>query len=496
MQCRTLLLLPALLLALGLGACGGGGSEPDGCEAPGVLRALAIAGTAAAGTAGDFELFPTDVPMDVAAGGWTVFVAPTTDPAKSRCLYVALPDSSLRIVWAAGDAVPDADGGVVADVLAVWVSASGRILAYVTITGDGGGRTFGLLSARVAGGVVVDRHDVIYETRSMVTTGLTGTLTSIATRLTLLVEDGRVFFVGGTSSGDEGLFCVAADGTSLTLLAGTGTALPAGHTVDTIEAMGVEAAGTLYAFIAGRSDPWATRGLYVGQVGSAVFSTLIEDGDPMSDGVVADLPSSQPLAVDVLGRVLFKAVSTFFEDHLCVAMAGAAPSFIVVEGEEDTWTEGVFGDLNWLHNQRGVTVPMLKAGVGPNPHGITFALYGVFDLLQPPSLAMFNGRDVPGDLGGTEKFSSTFPGLTGEGRRDVAADGALAFANVLNSGRPGLFWLIAQCGLFTVAAGGQATLGGDQFDGTSAWRATTATGVIVFRAPLVTAGSGIFRRGP
>ena len=38
--------------------------------------------------------------------------------------------------------------------------------------------------------------------------------------------------------------------------------------------------------------------------------------------------------------------------------------------------------------------------------------------------------------------------------------------------------------------------GGGQFDGQSSWRTTTATDVMLFRAPVVGGLSGIFRRGP
>ena len=68
---------------------------------------------------------------------------------------------------------------------------------------------------------------------------------------------------------------------------------------------------------------------------------------------------------------------------------------------------------------------------------------------------------------------------------------------MLNSGRPGAFWLLPNLGLFTIAAGGQDIPGGgDTFGGQSTWRTTTATNVMLFRAPVTTAGSGIFRRGP
>ena len=110
---------------------------------------------------------------------------------------------------------------------------------------------------------------------------------------------------------------------------------------------------------------------------------------------------------------------------------------------------------------------------------------------------MWDTRDGPAGVGTGLRFTSTYPGLAGQGRRDADTAASLAFANVMSNGQPGAFWLIPNLGLFTIAVGGQNIPGGgDTFAGLNSWRTTTTTGVMLFRAPVTGAGSGIFRRGP
>lgn len=484
-----------VLLGLALTACGGGGGDPDpGPTAPGVTVMPALQGQSAPGTAGVYGAFDTDPPMDVAPNGWAAFVVTTTDPSVPEGAFVVEPDATVHLAWGVGDTVPDAGGGTISDLHSVRVTSQGLVLVHVSIAGDAGLRTQGLLSASVTGGAVTDRHDVLYDQRSMADVGLTGSISNIDDAFTRLLNDGTVFADVDTNLGEEAVLRVLADGTNLTSLVQTDSALSGGDTFVSLQAFDVDAVGNRFAFLAERQD--GSSGLYVGVVGVSLYSRLLEEGDALSDGVADDLPVGQPLSIDVSGRVLFKAVSDVPEDHLGVVVSGFAPLFIAVEGDEDVWTEGLFEDLDWLHNQRGTTVPMFKADLGPNAQGVSFGIFAVTDLNGDPALAMWDGRAAPEGLGANLRFTSTFPGLAGAGRRDADAGGALAFANVLNSGRPGVFWLFPG-NLFTIAAGGQEIPGGgDTFAGLSTWRTTTATNVMLFRAPVTGAGSGIFRRGP
>ena len=163
----------------------------------------------------------------------------------------------------------------------------------------------------------------------------------------------------------------------------------------------------------------------------------------------------------------------------------------------DSWTDGRYGDLDWAHNSRGSTFPFFIAELGTNSNGISFGIFLLTDLAGGTALAMWDTRNAPTGFGASVRFTSTYPGLAGAGRRDADTSASLAFANVLNNGQPGAFWLLPNSGLFTIAAGGQTIPGGgDTFGSLSTWRTTTALQVMLFRAPVVGAGSGVFRRGP
>ncbi len=489
--------LLGLILVCGLAACGGGGSEePPEPSAPGVLRTLALQGQAAPETTGNFAAFETDPPMDVAVGGWSVFVANTTDAAAARCAYVAQPSGSLLLAFRTGETVPDADGGTISDIDAVWITEDGLVLAYVGIAGDGGGRTEGLLSARVSGGAIVDKHDVLYDQRPMIDVQMTGSLDDIVDELAVLMDDGWVFVPVVTTTAEHALLRVFSDGTSLTSLVKDGDSLATGDTFVALHALGVDPIGNRYTFVAERQD--ASYGIYIGVVGiDTLYARVIEEGDDLSEGVATEIPGPQPLLIDTSGRVLFKAVSSENEDHLCVGASAFPPGFLAVEGDVDTWTDGLYEDLDWLHNQRGSSLPLFMGEIGTNTFGISFGIFAATDLLGGTALAMWDTREVPAGVGSGLRFTSTYPGLAGQGRRDADTNGSFAFANVLNNGQPGAFWLLPGAGLFTIALGGQTIPGGgDTFDGLNSWRTTTATNVMLFRAPVAGAGSGIFRRGP
>ena len=141
--------------------------------------------------------------------------------------------------------------------------------------------------------------------------------------------------------------------------------------------------------------------------------------------------------------------------------------------------------------------PFFMAELGTNSNGISFGIFLLTDLAGGTALAMWDTRNAPAGLGAGLRFTSTFPGLAGQGRRDADTTASLAFANVLNNGQPGAFWLLPNLGLFTIAASGQTLPdGGDTYASLNTWRTTTAKDVMLFRAPVTGAGSGIFRRGP
>jgi hypothetical protein len=152
-----------------------------------------------------------------------------------------------------------------------------------------------------------------------------------------------------------------------------------------------------------------------------------------------------------------------------------------------------FGGIEILQHRPECSLPMIRAQLVGAPNGVNFAFFGV--TLQPPALAMFQGRAGPSDLG--SQFTDEFPGVNTQGYVDIGRNGSFAFASKLLNGVSGIFWQIPFCGLFTVASSGGAAPGGDTFGAFAPTSThTSANEVVLFRAPLTTAGSGVFRQGP
>jgi hypothetical protein len=495
----------ALLGAWLLAGCGGGGSStPAPCAAGGTLRALAVEGAPAPGTAGSFQGFPTGVPLSVAAGGWSAFVAQTDDPAAGEVLYAARPDGTLVAVWRKGEAVPDAGGGVIDSIPGAWVNDTGLVLAWVTITGDAGGRDFGLLTARVDAMGVSAQNDVVYDGRDLAATGLGGTLTGLVGPSIRLAGNGSVWFHGTTSVGQEGFWRANADGTGLALLVGTTTPLPGGLAVADLLATEVHGGGDRYVFLAERTDVGGTVGLYTGRASTTLLGLVAAEGDALGGGATIDvLPPAQALVPYESGSALFLAVSNLGEDHLLLGASGLPPLVFAVEGDPivvagapPAVAGGTFGTLAWLRNASQSALPLFRANVLGASSGVTLAILAVTDTSGGKALALYDTRPAPSVAGAGVTFTSTFPDLGTAGRIDASADGAIAFGALLSNGATGVFWLIPNCGLFALALSGVAAPGGDTFAPTSAWAVTAAVGTVLFRAPLTTAGSGIFRQGP
>jgi hypothetical protein len=494
------LILGASLLALttGCGASigdGGGGGGGTTCVPAGIVRGLARSGLPAPGTGGTFTGFPTNVPMDVAAGGLATFVAGTTDVTVPRVLYAALADGTLVPVLAAADVVPDAGGGTIADFLRCHVSAAGRILALVTITGDGGGRTRGLLTARIDMGAVVDVHDVIYDTADMAATGLGGTLVSIDPVRTFLGEDGSVWFAGTTSAGGEGLWRAQPDGAGLALEVGTGTALPGGVMVTDLESVQVHSNGTRFGFFALRSD--AQVALYMGTAGSATYAPIAVEGQSLPGGTSLDtLPAIQNFVVFASGAMVFKAISATALDYLLIGGPGLPVDDLAVEGQDAPATDADYGNLDVLANAPECARPLFRTNLVGSMFPVSVGLFGLTS--AGPGLALFDGRPAPTNAGAGVAFGNTFPGLGDPVRTEVSPAGQFAFANVLSNGAVGVFWLLPGCSpfVFTLGLSGQPTPDGETFAATANWRATAANGVVLFLAPLGGGGSGLYRYGP
>ena len=497
---RRLAALFLVLLPLGFApACGGGGGgdTPTPCLKAGTLRALGLQGQPAPDTAGNFGAFPSGMKMDVAENGWAVFVAPTTDPTVTEGLFVALPDGTVHLVFRVGETVPDAGGGTILSFPFVRVNAQGHILAHVMITADAGLRNFGLLSAQVVGGVVTAKNDVVYHLQDMSASGVNGTLTSLDDTRLFLVDDGRAFFAGQTTS-DEVFWVVNLDGSSLTKLVSEADSVPTYGGIGELRQVGVSRSGSRFAFVANVSSE---SGLWIGTTGSSSFAPIAGSWSglgaisPVRAGTILDIHGGGPLLVFNSGAVVWKALGDVGSPDDVVLIGNSTIPFALMARSGDTAPStggATFGGLELLQHSPETSFPMVRAQLVGTTNGVEFAFYGVTG--GPPALAMYEGRPAPSDVGSV--FTDQFSGVNAQGYVDIARNGAFGFAGQVQTGVSGIFWLIPNCGFFTIAASGQAAPAGGTFRAFVPSTHTGANDVVLFRGLVSTAGSGVFRQGP
>jgi hypothetical protein len=408
-------------------------------------------------------------------------------------------------VYAEGDAPPDLASGQISNVVDVWVNENGDLVALVEVTGGPVGVTGGLLTATVdeAGVVAGSKHGVIYTGRNMADTGISGLLVDLFSSEVHLRAGSNFYFAGATDVGETALWRVGLDGTGLLRIVGTGDSLPGALAVMDVYATEVDASGGAFAFVASLTEAGAPRGLFTGQVAQAGFDEIALEGDALlAPDVIDDIPDEQAMVVySGAGgaAVVYRAVSDLGQDYLILGQPDPTDDILIArEGQADSLTSGTFGGLAWLRNAPGASRPLFRAEL----NGLGATTFGVYSLesvnfstaVATLALAIYNGRPAPVP---NQAFGATFPGLGVPGIVDASSGASLAFSNVLSpSGHVGLFWLVRGTGLFSIALSGRSIPGGgDQYAADTNWRQTTATGVILYRAPLATAGSGIFRRG-
>lgn len=499
--------LVGVVVLVAVGACGGsGGSDTPTPTAPGTTRRVALEGEAAPGGGGDFLAFPTATPLSLAQGGWSAFVGNTTVLGQMACVYT--PGRALHRVYAVGDAAPDLGSGQLSSIDAVWINEDGVLVALVGVTGGPVGVTAGLVTAEVdeAGVVGGSKFGAIYTGRDMSDTGVAGDLQDLFAGNVHLRASDTFYFGGETDVGESALWRVDRDGTGLVRVVGTGDALPGGPSVVDVLASEVDASGVAFAFIAEITGVGGPRGLYTGQIGTVGYDEIAIEGDALvGPDIIGELPAPQAMVVysgQGGASVVYRAVSDLGQDYLILGLPDPTDDYLIVkEGEADTKvTGGTFGSLDWLHNEPGAARPMFQARMS-GAQGITFAVFSLEGVnfntgVVAYAIATYNGRPAPGGVG--QAFSTTFPGLGAAGYVDASAGASLAFSNVLSpSGSVGLYWLVRGQGLFlTALTGRDIPGGGDRYGADTTWRQTTASGAILFRAPVEGAGSGIFRRGP
>ena len=499
------------VLPLFLPACGGGGGSEGDNRPIGELRVFGVSGDALPGpTVGNFAAFPSKPLMAAAENGWSALVAPTDVIAAPNVLLVMDPNGNIVEAFAEGDAAPAPSDGDISGFLAVWMSRDGRVTTLVSMTNDTlaapGPRTFGVLSAEVSGGVVMNKMAVIYEHDDV--NGTPDTLATIDAGTMLVSDLGELWFKGASSAGlDEHLYAVSADGTTVREMALVGGSLPSGAgTIQSVDAFGVDREANFVAFVAFASLAGERR-IYLADAsapGAPVYDELAQDGEAflLEPGSINDVHTGGPILLDSLGTVAWMAEGSAggTDDVLLLTNATAAgPGIFARSGDVAPQSGGgFFGDLNLLRQSPNVSLPTFSAEVTGG--AINFSTYHVVsqNSAVPPAISIFDGRPAPGPVGGGV-FGTTFPGLDQPPYQHVARNGSFVFAQVLNNGETGLFWLIPFVGLFEIAVEGQPSpLAGQNFmtfNAAPPQGATTANSQVLFRAELTGGNTAVFRQG-
>ncbi len=494
MRVSTALFAVLLASAALLPACGGGGGDAGTVPGlPGVLVALAVEGDPIPNGGGVFGAFPTQPRMDAADDGFSVFVAPTTHATKTSVLYAALPGAGLVEVFAVGEAVPDAGDETIADFGRVWVRPGGKVVAYVVLNPNTGGRTFGVLSAVVTlAGAVTQIHDVVYDGDAL--PPATGALFALDSDEAKVDEGATFFFLANLDNGETDLFSIECDGSGITRTIGEGDALPGAQTLDTLTVFGIDRLGTQVAFVA--SVVGGVERLYVTAPGQVPLDEVLSAGEALpTGGTVDDVYSGGPLVVYGSGSVVWAATgSDSANDDLVFIGNNTAVQLLVRTGLAIAGSSGTYGQIDLLDMSPDTVIPQFTADVNGAPP-VTFSAFVITNLSLPPFPSISNVRAAPAQFGVGTTYSSVFPGLSSRLYHQVSRDASFAFANVLSNARSGLFWIFASFGPFVIAADGDPAPNGDNFAPfVAAFGYSVANGILVFRAGLDSNLTGIFRQ--
>jgi len=492
----TALIAIILASAALLPACGGGGSDSASTVPglPGVLLALAVQGDAMPGGGGNFGGFPAQPRMDTADDGFSVFVAPTTHATKSSVLYASIPAGGIVEVFAVGDGVPDAGDETILGFGRVWVRPGGKVVAYVILNPNTGGRTFGVLSAVVSiVGGVTQVNDVVYDGDAL--PPATGTLFALNSDNAKVDESGAFFFMADMDDGDTDLFSIECDGSGVIRTTGKSDSLPGAQTLDTLTTFGIDSLGTQVAFVA--AVVGGLERVYVTAPGQVPLDDILVAGTgiPNSADTVADVYSSGPLVVYASGAVVWSATgSASVNDDLIFIGNNTAIQLLVRNGLAIAGTPGSFGPMDLLDMSPDTAVLQFSADVVGAPP-VAFSTFVIRNISVPPAPSISNVRGAPSAFPLGTTYTAVFPGLNSRLYHQVSRDASFAFGNVLSNAISGLFWAFSTAGPFAVAADGSPAPNGDLFAPfITAFGYSVANGILVFRAGLDSGLTGIFRQ--
>ena len=490
----------AVLALVSFSACGGGGGGGGGggstppTTLPGSLITLALQGAAAPGTtAGTIASVSTTPMMDVAHGGWTVFMMPVSTPGGTvQVVYVAQPDNTIVEVWAQGDAIPGGVARTIASFQDVWITPSGRVYTAVTPLG-GGGPVF--LSAQVTLGAISARAEIL-ETGDTVAGGGGATWNTIVLTSVCVTDNGTLWFFGTDNGATERLASVAFDGGTAQTHVSVGTALPGAVVVTDLTTYGVSSDGTRYAFVADTSAP--EERLYSGTPGSALYLERLQVGETLPNatggGTIASVWDRGPILVYSNNTILIQANgSVAVTDDVLLSLVvdtGGAPLPAIIllrsGAVPPTSTGGNVSDILLINQSRSTTFPMIRANLVGVPN-VTVAFYALASNFQ---LVVFESQAAPD--GGA--LTSAFPSLALQGYYDGTNQGSLAFRNIVDNGLSGLFWSFRDRGLLRVALEGEAAPAGDVWGPLGIGAHSAADDTLAFYAQVVAGGAGLFRQ--
>ncbi len=510
----TAFLLIALGLALG---CGGGRDGPSGGSVD--MQIAAFEGADAPGTGGGtFSALPASPLMVTADGGWAAFTASISGGTTSAVLYVVQPDGVVVPVFALGDPAVSPSTGTISAFGRLWLTTAGVVYVTVTVVGDAT-RSFGLLTARVAGGAVADTTAPLYD-GDMLPAPLMGTLSGIRDTDAKIEPDGTYWFVGtDDDTGRQNLMSVERDGSVLALHAEIEDELPGLTELTAIQQFGMDDSGTWYGIVA--STGVGEDRIYMRQRDTAPYLEVLSrnqtvdtednNGNPVTR-TITDPHRAGPLVLYSGGRMVWLASSNagwmFMRSDTGPGQAvlrqnDFAPGTGTGIGSEEEATRGRFTSTvvflghalnpSEIHFRTGITA----AGNG-TPAGI-FRLISERGAVQP---VIQVGQGTPSGVDGV--IGPTFPGVDTSYPK-ASRNGSFVFANVTRDpGDPlgntiretGLFW-IRGTDLETVALVGAATPAGSTFEQflggtTSGLGYTGADGVALFRADTQEGDTGLF----
>ena len=496
------LLLPGLLL---LGACGGSSGGPgdgDGGDAlPGTFAALMLQGEALPGpTPGTFEglsLAATGPLMDVAAGGWSGFVGPTSHASVLDAAFVVQPDGVVVEALARTQPLPAPSDGLVAGFERIFVTPGGILVALVTISGDSAGRTRGAIAITVSGGAPTAIVPIIYEEADVSPLGLTGTLATIFASDARVDEAGNFVFFGETSTGVRGLFRGTVDGVTFQALVTPGAVLPGGVNAVEVAAFGIDPAGGVFAFAS--STTAGDERVYVGSPGVAVFDEIAREGELLpggAGGTLADAWVEGPLLVYPERNVFWRGRGSLSGGDDLLLFGGLAGHAVMARTGDPapSTSDGVFSALRLLAQESQALSPYFVTSVVSPTFGSAVATFRFVTTTDPPVVALFQNLSVAAPAGAT--LGASFPSLGRSPLRAAARNGTLAAANVVSTGESAVYWLLpADLVLAAVAVEGTDTPVGNTWAAFApAAHVTTAQDAVQWAGTLADGRTGIFRR--